>query len=124
MPNSSSCSGEAGQMPTPLSSKRGLGREAGAALLRVRTGPECPKGNLRELTSDSKPDPEIAIEVKSPKIRHCQARSQKKGLSRANQLWTGPSPARERGVRAVRAGRGQSQPQRGIIYQTASRFHC
>ena len=31
-------------------SKRGLGREAQAALLRVRTGPECPKGNLRELT--------------------------------------------------------------------------
>ena len=31
-------------------SKRGLGREAQAALLRVRTWPECPKGNLRELT--------------------------------------------------------------------------
>ena len=30
-------------------SKRGLDREAWAALLRVRTGPECPKGNLREL---------------------------------------------------------------------------
>ena len=29
----------------PLAS-RGLGREARAALLRVRTGPECPKGNL------------------------------------------------------------------------------
>ena len=31
-------------------SKQGLGREAQAAVLRVRTGPECPKGNLRELT--------------------------------------------------------------------------
>ena len=31
-------------------SKQGLNREAPAALLRVRTGPECPKGNLRELT--------------------------------------------------------------------------
>ena len=30
--------------------KWGLDREARAALLRVRTGPECPKGNLRELT--------------------------------------------------------------------------
>ena len=29
---------------------RGLGREGWAALFRVRTGPECPEGNLRELT--------------------------------------------------------------------------
>ena len=31
-------------------SKWGLGREAQAALLRVRTGLECPEDNLRELT--------------------------------------------------------------------------
>ena len=42
--------GEFRQMPTSATSKQGLGREAQAALLRVRTGPECPKGNLRELT--------------------------------------------------------------------------
>ena len=30
-------------------SKRGLNREERAALLRVRTWPECPEGNLREL---------------------------------------------------------------------------
>ena len=30
-------------------SKRGLNREAWAALLRVRTRPECPEDNLREL---------------------------------------------------------------------------
>ena len=30
-------------------SKQGLNREALAALLRVRTGPECPEGNLRVL---------------------------------------------------------------------------
>ena len=30
-------------------SKRGLGREARAALLGVRTGPECPKGNPKKL---------------------------------------------------------------------------
>ena len=36
--------------------KLGLGREAWATLLRVKTGPECPKGNLRELTWASKPD--------------------------------------------------------------------
>ena len=42
-------------------SKRGLSREAQAALLRVRTGPECPKGNLRELTRNSNPNCGIAI---------------------------------------------------------------
>ena len=31
-------------------SKQGMDREAWAALLRVRTRHECPKGNLRELT--------------------------------------------------------------------------
>ena len=31
-------------------SKRGLNREMRAALLRIRTGHECPEGNLRELT--------------------------------------------------------------------------
>ena len=43
-------SGEAAQMPPSATSKQGLGNEARDALLRVRTGPECPKGNLRELT--------------------------------------------------------------------------
>ena len=37
-------------------SKQGLGREARAALLRVRIWPECPKHNLSKLTWDSKPD--------------------------------------------------------------------
>ena len=49
MPNSNSLSREAAQVPVPITSKLGLGREVWAALLRVRTGPECPKGNLREL---------------------------------------------------------------------------
>ena len=43
-------------MLTSATSKRGLDREAPAALLRVRTGPEFPEGNLRELTRDSNPD--------------------------------------------------------------------
>ena len=41
---------EAAQMPTSATSKWGLDREARASLLRVRTRPECPKDNLRELT--------------------------------------------------------------------------
>ena len=50
MPSDNSPSEEAAQMPASSTSKRGLSREAPAALLRVRTGPECPEGNLRELT--------------------------------------------------------------------------
>ena len=49
MPNGNS-SREAAKTPASATSRRGLGREAQAALLRVRTGPECPMGNLRELT--------------------------------------------------------------------------
>ena len=49
------------QTPASATSKRELDREAWTALLRVRTRLECPEGNLRELTLDSKPDCEIAI---------------------------------------------------------------
>ena len=56
---------EAAQMLTSITSKWGLDRETWAALLRVRTRPECPEGNLRELTLDSKPDCEIAIPQKA-----------------------------------------------------------
>ena len=51
---------EAAQMLASATSKRGLDREPQAALLRVRTRPECPEGNLRELTWASKPDFGIA----------------------------------------------------------------
>ena len=43
-------SGEVAQTLASATSKRGLNREARAALLRVGTGPECPENNLRELT--------------------------------------------------------------------------
>ena len=56
MPNGNSPSGEAAQRPAPATSKRGLGREARAAVLRVRPRPECPEGNLSELTWASKLD--------------------------------------------------------------------
>ena len=65
MPSGNSPSGEAAQMPAPATSKWGLGREAWAALLRVRTGPECPKGYLKELTWASKPDCGIATTQKA-----------------------------------------------------------
>ena len=41
---------EVAQMLTSATSKWGLNKEAWTALLRGRTGPECPEGNLRELT--------------------------------------------------------------------------
>ena len=56
---------EAAQTPAFITSKWGLGREAWAALLRVRTLPECPEGNLRELTWASKPDCGIATRRKA-----------------------------------------------------------
>ena len=42
-------SGEVAHTLASATSKRGLNREAPAGLLRVRTGPECPEGNLMEL---------------------------------------------------------------------------
>ena len=87
-PNGNSPSGEAVQTPAPATSKQGLGREAQAAWLRVRTGPECPKGNLRELTWASKPDCRIATTRKA--LRHCQACSQNKGQNRTSWLQTIP----------------------------------
>ena len=88
MPNGNSPSGEAAQMPVPASSKWGLGREVRAALLRVRTEPECPEGNLSELTWASKPDCGIATTRKA--LRHCQAHAQNKGLNRTIRLQTIP----------------------------------
>ena len=41
--------GEVAQMLVSATSQWGLNREERAALLRVRTWPECPEGNLREL---------------------------------------------------------------------------
>ena len=55
-PNSNSPSGEAMQVPAPTTSNWELGREARAALLRVRIRPECPKCYLSEIIWASKPD--------------------------------------------------------------------
>ena len=58
---------EVAQMLASATSKLGLNREARAALLRVRTWPECPEGNLRELTRDSNPNCGIAREREKKK---------------------------------------------------------
>ena len=41
---------EVASMLASTSSKQGLKREVQAALLKERTGPECPEDNLRDLT--------------------------------------------------------------------------
>ena len=64
MPKGNSPSREAVQTPASTTSKPGLRREVQAALLRVRIGPECPEGNLKELTWDSKIDSGIATTQK------------------------------------------------------------
>ena len=78
MPNGNSPSREAVQTSASATSKQGLGREARAAYLIVRTRPECPEGNLKELTWASKPDCGIATTQKNPNLRCHQARSQNK----------------------------------------------
>ena len=91
MPNGNSPSREAAQTPAPTTSKRGLGREAWAALLRVRIWPECPERYLSEITWASKPDCGISTTRKaSPNLRHHQACAQKKGLNRDSWLQTLP----------------------------------
>ena len=123
------------------SSEWGLGRQAQAAslVLRVRTGPEFPEGNLMELMWDSNPNRGIAKETKKQKqkpfptrgsnsIRWPLACSQNKGLSnyqrRASCLRTGPSPCwRLRGRQGTARARskGNLGPRDGILHQTVSR---
>ena len=88
MPNGNSPTVEVAQTPAPGTSKWGLGREARAALFRVRIRPEFPKANQSELIWASKPDCGIATTRKA--IRHRQARTQNKGLNRDSRLQTIP----------------------------------
>ena len=79
------------QTPASATSKRGLGREAEAALLRVRIWPESPEHYLSELTWASKPDCGITTTQKAnPNLRHRQARVHNKGLNRDSRLQTIP----------------------------------
>ena len=48
MPNSNSQWSSSQRLASPTT-KRGRDRKERAALLRIRTGPECPEANLREL---------------------------------------------------------------------------
>ena len=79
MPSGNSPNREAAQTPAPITSKRGLGRKAWAALLRVKIWPECPKCNLSELSWASKSDCGITTTRKaSHYLRHHQAHTRTK----------------------------------------------
>ena len=109
-----------GRLHTPLASRGWAGRRgaARAALLRVRIWHEYPECYLSEIIWASKPDCGISTTRKaSPNLRHCQARARNKGLYRDSRLQNVPLQGQ-----AARAGRGQSQPQRDIIYKTVSRL--
>ena len=88
MPNSNSLSREAAQVPVPITSKLGLGMEARAALLRVKTRHECPEDNHSELIWASKANCGIATTRKA--LRHGQARAQNKGQNRTSWPQTIP----------------------------------
>ena len=91
MPYGNSLSREAAQMPASAISKWGLGREVGAALLRVRIWPEYPKRYLSKIIWASKPDCGISTTRKaSPNLRHRQACTRNKGLNRDSRLQTFP----------------------------------
>ena len=102
-------------LDAPVCQQRMRAEQGGlGCMLRVRTGPECPEDNLRELTWNSNPNcgREKERERSFPRkaLRHNLACSQNKGLNeyqrRVSQLWTGPSTRRrQRGRRATARAR-------------------
>ena len=68
-------------MLASATSKRGLNREVQAALLRVRTGPGCPEGSLRELMWGSNPDCGVARERERERKRERERTFLQKALT-------------------------------------------
>ena len=73
--------------------RAGAGQGGSGCRLRVKTGPECPEDNLRELMWDSHPNCGVAREeqnknktekfpVKGSNLKHSLACSENKGLSK------------------------------------------
>ena len=120
MPSGNSPSGEAVQTPASTTIKLGLGREARATLLTVKTGPECPKGNLRELTWASKPDFWDSYHAKSPSLRHREAHVL--GLSRASQLQTSTFPSSDRQARQSELDAGNCSPREALSTKLQAGF--
>jgi len=116
------------QTLTSATSKWGLDREAWAAssVLRVRTRPECPEDNQRELTWDSNPNCGIAKEKKRERtyplevLTHSLACPQNKGLSkyqrRASRLHIAHLHAPSTG--GTEAGMPQPKPEEKGLLQS------
>ena len=69
----------------------GVARAASLSKNAVRIWPEYPERYLSEIIWASKPDYGISTTRKaSPNLRHCQARTQNKGLNRDSRLQTIP----------------------------------
>ena len=117
--------------------------EVWAALLKVRTRPECPEGNLRELKWDSHPNCGISREqkkkknkeerenfpVKSSNLRHCWPDHRTKDWANTRGELAGCGPAHPPPEAGMQVGnsqrwkaRGKLSPRDGIPYQTASRL--
>ena len=128
-------------MFTLATSKRGLNRETWATLLRVRTEPECPEGNLKALTWDSNPNCEIARErekkkrerenfpLKSSNLRHCWPTHRRKDwantrgeLASCRTAHPPPEAGRQAGDSQSQKARGKFSPRDCILYQTACRL--
>ena len=60
--------------------------------------------------------------MKSLNLRHRQACSQNKALSRASPLWTHPSPTGDRQARAARVGRGNRGPREASFTKLQAGF--
>ena len=112
-----------------LQQQAGAEQGGSGCMLKVRTRPECPEDNLRELMWDNNPNWDSQREKKREErnfpwraLRHNLTRSQNKGLSkyqrRASWLRTGPSPPPEA---EKQAGDSQSRQARGdLAPETAS----
>ena len=127
---------EVAQTLTSATSKRGLNREERAALLRVRTWPECPEGNLRELKWDSNPNCGLAgrgrgaggnYPTKSPNLRHCQPAHRTKDWVNTRGELAGcglahPLPEAGKQTGCSQSRKGANGPRDSILHQTASRL--
>ena len=115
--------GEVAQRLSSATSEWGLGREARAAsMLKVRTRPECPEENLRELIWDSNPNCGITRKTKTNKqtfpakgsnttewpLTHSQNKGLGNNQRRASQLlYRALPPLRQRGRCATARARRQ-----------------
>ena len=113
-------------MPASATSKWGQNREEPAALLRVRTGPECPEGDRRELLWVTNLNCGTARErekINRPEHPAGPFTEQRKNWAipeKSQPEADRPSPRRRQ--EAAGRGKGPTRPQRRHPHQTANRL--